>query len=122
MAEHTDLPWTIGKGKVRIRKVGDTHSLVAECYTTQNWIRYTKNEQEREANAQFIVKACNAYASDQEKIAGLVKSCRDTKNWLELVIQWTIKNFNADANRTEHIANIRRCINSHEAAIAAAEK
>jgi len=56
MTQHTKLPWTLGKGAVRLRTEDGT--LVAECYTTGNYIRYPKKS-EREANAAFIVKACN---------------------------------------------------------------
>ena len=53
-AKHTPGPWTRGKGKVRVRTEDGT--LVAECYTTQNRIRYPAPS-EREANACLIEAA-----------------------------------------------------------------
>ena len=59
MSKHTPAPWTLGKGKVRVRteKNNDGISeLIAECYTTGNAILYPPLE-EREANARLIASA-----------------------------------------------------------------
>jgi hypothetical protein len=59
MSKHTPAPWTLGKGKVRVRteKNNDGRSkLIAECYTTGNAVLYPPLE-EREANARLIASA-----------------------------------------------------------------
>ena len=60
MSKHTPGPWTLGKGTVRVRteenEQGHTR-LVAECYTTNQGIRYPYDFEEREANARLIASA-----------------------------------------------------------------
>jgi hypothetical protein len=59
MSKHTPAPWTLGKGKVRVRTEKDNDGrskLIAECYTTGNAILYPSPE-EREANARLIASA-----------------------------------------------------------------
>lgn len=55
--KHSEEPWTLGKGVVRIRNEKGT--LIAECYTTTHSIRYP-SEEEREANAKRIIACVNA--------------------------------------------------------------
>jgi hypothetical protein len=77
--KHTETPWTLGKGTVRIRNAENV--LVAECYTTGNSIRYPGKE-EREANAEFIVRACNSHAKLVEALKAIAgnSGCQDTKD------------------------------------------
>lgn len=53
-AQHTPGPWTLGKGTVRVRT--ESKTLICECYTTGNAIRFPSKEQ-REANARLISAA-----------------------------------------------------------------
>jgi queuine/archaeosine tRNA-ribosyltransferase len=76
--KHTHTPWTLGKGTVRIRNAENV--LVAECYTTGNSIRYPIKE-EREANAEFIVHACNAHAKLVEALKDIRKAIEPTEEW-----------------------------------------
>ena len=53
--KHTPGPWTLGKGKYRVRTEDGT--LVAECYTTGNYMRYPRDKVEQNANAHLIAAA-----------------------------------------------------------------
>lgn len=86
---HTPLPWSKGKGKVRIKTESRTRQeLVAECYTTLNSVRYP-SEAEREANTDFIIHACNNHYKLVEALKVISNMSTDNPNEsLEQIINY----------------------------------
>lgn len=76
MAEHTKTPWTLGEFR------NFTGTFVFWVYYKETRIFSIREnsdvitEEQFKANAKFIVKACNAYDSDQETIKGLRATVR----------------------------------------------
>lgn len=70
---HTPGIWTLGEGTVRVRTVGGT--LIAECYTTQNSIRYA-DERQRQANA-VLISAAPVLLDACEGLLSVIKAMED---------------------------------------------
>ncbi len=59
MPDHTPTPYELGVPRTTIFASGDDDRIVAECeYTSE---QHVQGRAEREANARFIVTACNAH-------------------------------------------------------------
>jgi hypothetical protein len=72
--KYTPGPWTLGKGTVRVRTEEDEQGrtkLIAECYTTNQGIRYPHDFEEREANARLISAAPDLLEALQELLKSL---------------------------------------------------
>jgi RecJ-like exonuclease len=92
---HTPLPWTKGKGKVRIKnECHKMHNLVAECYTTSNSLRYP-SESEREANTDFIIHACNNHYKLVEALRTISNMSKDDSDvTMEHIINYANETLN----------------------------
>jgi hypothetical protein len=72
--KYTPGPWTLGNGQVRVRTEEDEQGrtkLIAECYTTNQSIRYPYDFEEREANAQLISAAPELLEALQELLESI---------------------------------------------------
>ena len=67
--KHTPTPWLVGRKVSNQVYARHGMDIIAQCDTMNEESRATEN-----ANAAFIVRACNAYDQNQQTIADLVEA------------------------------------------------
>jgi len=72
MTKHTELPWEVDKENVHAGQICSCHGDADTWYEvwTPNW----QNGIDQQANAEFIVKACNNHYRQQETSKWLLKT------------------------------------------------
>lgn len=89
-AEHTATPWFVGKdyyGGMSIRtKPTPATNIIGEDAVFENTGRSCGDMSPEDA--QFIVKACNAYETDQKNIKDLLAACESNRDAIRFVLRW----------------------------------
>lgn len=99
---HTATPWALNRDEVPpLIYANHNDENGQKCIALFDGHAAFPDVQTCEANAEFIVRACNAYDKDQETIADLVKALQESRSTLANAIKANWEGA-TDADVVEH--------------------